>query len=494
MLKVKRKIFYPSIIFIIAFIVCTLVMFGTGRYSLLLVLTCIVFAWGIIYILKDIYNNICLASFLICFFTFLLGGQVFNSIMQVYGYNFPKDIEIHTNIVLLISLIGILSGYVVADGKKGLTESKQHKIDYNGSYYKNVRKISKYFFLGTYLIWMITLLDNVFFVLQRGYTSYYLSYSSRVPAILREIGYMSPVVLFIYLATMPPKKEAKFPLILYGGYLLLSLGTGRRIYFMTGVLLIFSYMMMRNVVASEEKPWVSKRNLIKICVAIPILLIVMYFFEYVRSEHYVGSAEQYSPLIGFFVRQGTSINVIKYAKLFENRLNSEAYYSLYNLLRWLQNSWLNVLLDLDLNFEFGRQSIATAVSGTYLADFVSYNANAKNYAMGIGYGSCYIAELYVDFGYIGVFIGNFLYGTILCKLLKFAMNRGNIWLSAIGLLMLEEIFKSPRATFDSFLGSLLYFNAWGPIVLVYLFTNFYQKSKNNVGYKDKLEKYRRNNM
>ena len=208
------------------------------------------------------------------------------------------------------------------------------------------------------------------------------------------------------------------------------------------------------------------------------VLMFMYFFEYVRSEHAVGIASEYSPLLGFFVRQGTSINVIKYAELFEERLNPDAYYSLYNTLKWLQDSWIDYLLNLNLNFEFGRQSLETAISGTSLADFVSYNANPTTYLTGMGYGSCYIEELYVDFGYIGVFLGNVIYGILLCVLLKNAVNKGNIWKIAIGLFMIDAIFKAPRATFDAFWGSFLYFNSWGPFLLIFIFVNVYM-TKNN---------------
>lgn len=85
----------------------------------------------------------------------------------------------------------------------------------------------------------------------------------------------------------------------------------------------------------------QQKSLIKICILIPILLITMYLFEYVRSGDYVGNASNWSPIVGFFVRQGTSINVIKYTDLFFDRLNPDAHYSLYNTIRWLQNSFFN---------------------------------------------------------------------------------------------------------------------------------------------------------
>lgn len=482
MVKKNRKMLsvLVTLILIGLFITLGLYICAKEDYSLLIILPCIVFIGGIIYCTNSFYDNIFLFCFLLCFFTFLLGGQVINRFYHVYGYNFSNKIEIHTDLVLLISLIGLLIGYIMTN-RFSKINSKKVELNYNNTYCKDIRYISKICFYGTYLLWMLTLIDTVLFVIQYGYTSYYISYASRVPAIIRAVGYMSPMTFFIFLATMPSKKEAKIPIIMYVLYSILSLGTGRRIHFMVGLLFVFAYMMFRNVVCPEKKQWISKKAIIRLCIVIPVLLMFMYMFEYQRSEYSVGDSTQYSPLIGFFVRQGTSVNVIKYTELFESRLNPNAYYSLYNTIQWLQESVLRNILDLNLAFEFGKQSQITATSGTYLADFVSYNANASIYLTGMGYGSCYIEELYVDFGYVGVFLGNIFYGFLLCKLLKSASTKRNIWLTAIGLFMVNELFKAPRATFDACFGRLLYFSNWGPIVLIFVFVSVsLHRKKNNL--------------
>lgn len=450
----------------------------TEKTRLLIILPCILFVFGIGYCLKSFYDNIFMFCFLVCFFTFLLGGQVINRIVQVYGYTFSNEIEMHTDLVLLISLLGLLGGYILTDKLGYKCKIERDLFNYNNTNYSNIRRLSKILYFTTYLFWLVCMLDNVLYVIQAGYTSYYLEYSNRVPAIIRQIGYMAPMNLFIFLSTMPSKNEAKKPILMYSFYLLLSLGTGRRIYFMTGMLIIFAYAMLRNVINPGEKPWVSKKAFMWIIIAVPTLLGFMYMFEYMRSENYVGDASNYSPLVGFFVRQGTSINVIKYTELFQNRLNPDAHYSLYNLIKWLQGSgeFVGNLFGFDLNFEIGRQTALTATNGTYLADFVSYNANPSSYRIGMGYGSCYIEELYVDFGYLGVFLGNFIYGTLLCSLMKNSLKEHKIWRTALGFYIIDLLFKAPRATFDAFLGQPLYIECWGAILLVYLFTKLSRRN------------------
>ena len=308
----------------------------------------------------------------------------------------------------------------------------------------------------------------------------YISYSSRIPWYVRQIGYFAPTAFYVFLATLPEKKDAKVPIMLYILYAFLSLGTGRRVNFITSLLIIFAYAMCRNKIRPGEKPWIGKKGIWAICLCVPILMGAMYLFEYIRSNNYVGQANDYSPIVGFFVRQGTSVNAVKYAELYKNNLDSEAHYSLYNILRWLQNSPFNSLFNLDLDFSFGNQSLSTALHGTYLADFVSYYANSYGYAIGTGYGSCYFEELYIDYGYIGVFIGNIIYGLTFRVLSQIISDGKNVWKIAVGLFMLNSLFQAPRSTFDAFVGRLLYPEFWAPIIIIWGLAYLTSKSKHKI--------------
>lgn len=452
-----------------------LMLMLVGCDNTVLIAAVFVFTTLMLYILRNLYNHIFLFCFLICFFTFLLSGQVLNRIMYVYQYNFSDEIELHADICLLISLLSLATGYFIA-GKVTYKKNTQNEIsnltfDYNNKKYRDIRRISKCMYFACYAFWMLTLLDVVLYVAQNGYANYYLAYSNRVPSVLRQIGYMAPTSLFIFLATMPGKKEARLPLLLYVLYAVTSLGTGRRVNFMTSLLIVFGYMLCRNVTNPDrDKPWLSKKKIITLVLAIPFFLMAMYFYEYIRSTSVVGSASDYSPLLGFFVRQGTSINVIKYGQQFSSMLNEKAYYSLFNTIQWIQNSVLNSIFEFD--FAFGKQSVETAKMGTYLADFVSYNANASIYTAGMGYGSCYIEELFIDFGYIGVVFGNLLYGILFKILEKGIRIENHVWRVALGLFILDLLFKAPRATFDAFFGKMLYFEVWGAFIIVYVLAYF----------------------
>lgn len=467
--------------YIVILVVSALIFSIVGNEkNIILFLSCAVFLACLIYAIKSFYKNIFFLSYLVSFFTFLLGGQILSRFMDTYWYKFSDAIEYHTDLVLLISLLGIFIGYFVTDNIRINNKFIKNKSDYsskqtwNTPYIQRIRQVVKPLFLVSYVAWIVTLLDIIIFVYRNGYYTFYVSYSSSIPMVIRAIGNMAPMLFCVFLATMPSKTEAKNIILMYGLYILLSLGTGRRLYFMTGVLFILSYMLMRNVVAYEKRPWIKKRTFVKIVIMMPVLLGMMYLFEYIRATEYVGSADQYSPVLGFFIRQGTSVNVIKYGELFANRLDPDAFYSMYNTLRWFSSSLIGYILDIKLPFVFEKQSIETAFSGSSLADFVSFNALGSLYVDGSGYGSCYIEELYIDFGYVGVFLGNILYGVLICTLLKNIMGKRRIYLTAIGLYMVSSIFVAPRSNYDAFFGGLLYISAWGPLVAVFVITKIYK--------------------
>ena len=119
----------------------------------------------------------------------------------------------------------------------------------------------------------------------------------------------------------------------------------------------------------------------------------------------------------------------------------------------------------------------TALHGTNLADYVSYKAMPYTYLRGGGWGSCYIAELYADFGYIGVLLGSILYGVLLDGILKGIRLNKSIWSTALGLLIVSSLFKAPRASFDDFLANFLYFYNWIIIPFAYIIVKRVKQKK-----------------
>lgn len=88
MKKSRKKInFNREIILLLLFVFIAIYISLTNQIKLLVILPCILFVLGMLYCFNSFYDNIFLFCFLICFFTFLLGGQIINRIIQVYGYS-----------------------------------------------------------------------------------------------------------------------------------------------------------------------------------------------------------------------------------------------------------------------------------------------------------------------------------------------------------------------------------------------------------------------
>lgn len=444
----------------------------TKNYSCLYLLPLVMMIACVCYALRDVVSNSFFLCFLACFFTFLLGRRVVYHMTGNNSTDFRPEIESSTDVKMMVGLFGLLCGYVLMDvlvRRRGRRRPGKYAVGPRKA--AEIRTISKHLFYCTFPFWLWTMLDVALFVLRNGYAQYYLSYSSGVPTPIRLVGQTAPMFFFVFLGMMPRRREACLPILLYLVYAVASLATGRRLTLLTSLVIIFAYSLLRNRVPRKKgkcEIWISRRILLGLCVLVPLLLMAMYLFEYLRGDAAVGKAGDNNPLLGFFIRQGVSVNVIKYAEAFADQANPRACYSLYSTLKKLSGSLIVELLGIDIPFAFGRQSVEVAIQGTSLAHFVSYHANQESYLAGMGYGSCYIAELFIDFGYPGVWLGNVLYGAVICLLLKWAPRRGHRWFYAVGLFISNSLMVAPRASFDEFFAKLFYVECWVPLALLLL--------------------------
>ena len=450
-----------------------------GGLNALLLVTCLLYAAILYYALKEIHGRIFLLCFLLAFFTFLLSGEILGRYFHVFSTTFSEKIEQHTDLCLLLSLAALFAGYAVSE-KYGhririvTPSSRKRRLDYDGVYCRSVRTISRHLYFVTFPIWVFVLWRQVSYVQAYGYEEYYLHYSSGLPQIVHTVANMALPALCVFLATMPSKKEARLPLILYLARAVFSLGTGRRLSFMIGLLFVFAYLVLRNRYPSRGEVWLSKRAAIVLIAAVPFLLAGMYLFEYIRSDTAVGSSSQFNPLFGFFARQGVTVNVIKYAERYKDSMNPNAFYSLYNSTKFLQTNTLNkYVFGLNFGYLSSGQTVEAALNTNSLANFLSYKISQKNYLSGVGIGSCYIAELFADFGYAGVLLGSFLFGWLLETLYRHAVTSRSIWLTAIGLYVAEFLIRANRSTFDAFLAEPLYFSFWGTLLIVHFMARHY---------------------
>jgi oligosaccharide repeat unit polymerase len=440
------KILRNSILF---FALC---LFSISIYyndlNILLISIFILFIHNIIFFLANIQERVIFGAFHVTFFTFLLGNLAFNKLSDESAIIiFSEGVQKHILITLFISLLCIFLGYIVSTNKGYYSINKT--IDYDSNNIRLIRTISKYVYYISYIPYLICLLDKVNFVSENNYISYYTQYTSSIPHVVVSFGQMSIISFALFLATMPNKKESRLPIILYLIYTFLSLGYGQRNTFVLNSLFIFIYFIIRNKINPERKKWLEKKHVILIMIATPFIIVSLNNFAFTRENKVVEQTSRRDVITDFFVGQGQSINIIGYGKSLENSFPPNKMYTFGPLIYYMRN---NVITQFIFDIpKYKSNTVDMALYGNSFGQTISYLVIKDNYLAGRGMGSCYIAEVYKDFGYIGIVIINLVYGYFFANINK--QLRYNVWLTAFLLISIKYILLSPRADTLTFLTS-----------------------------------------
>lgn len=452
-----------------------------------------------IYACFDLSKRIMLATFLVSFFVFLLGGHtVYEYFDMKIHYFISDEIYIHSNILISLSLIFIFVLYYLIERlkesrKRNLQTAQRNNLikgissmleKYDIAFKKQeIRKISKTCFLLTYWFWIIEPIEKGIFVFRNSYHQYYVDYKSIFPFFVRAIGAMSPYFFFIFLATMPSNKKARYPIILFFLYSVLSLATGRRIDFVLMLMFIAIYFLIRQYRNQSQENWITRKMLIAFLGIMPILIIILYSFNYIRSNQASSSGITESKILGFFYQQGFSSSVIRLTEHHSTELSANAYYSFFGLLKWLRtNSVIKLFYQFPYNFSYIGNSIDFATKGNSLANSLSYIVlSGDRYLRGSSVGSCYIAELFHDFKYLGVIIGSSIYGSMIALIdNEFSRKIVRVFPLAFCFSLVESFLKTPRWNFDIVFTAMLDLAMWSAIVTTIILVtmiSFFPKSR-----------------
>lgn len=436
----------------------------------------------LIYSIQNIGKRYALMVYLLAYFLFLMGQEV-----AVYylgfeeEYFFPDQVNSHTYILLILGLIGILIGFYLAEKvrfvnkDKGIYGNNTEVLINTGVQNRQfetiiLKKIAIIGIIITIIPYYLVGIYKGIFVLQHSYLEYYTSYSSSLPSIVSDLGELFALFFFLYLATFPTKKEARPIILLYIGYGFISLISGRRIALGMALMFVLAYYLMRNASDNNEK-WIKRGHVILAIVLVPILIVALYMFKYLRYQESVVGNGKIDMFFRFFYQQGTSINIIKFQKYLEPC--SIKYTSLYYTLKFFRR-FTKYFSGFQFSWYSARNS-NTAFNTNCLADYIYYRINPRGFKKGLGLGDCYLADLYNDGGYILVIVGSILYGILLCKLFNFFKK--SVWNKLIALMILEQFFILPRYGADTI---FRYFFNWKILVffiVIYVGIKLYIRRK-----------------
>ncbi|MDO4338415.1 MAG: O-antigen polysaccharide polymerase Wzy family protein [Eubacteriales bacterium] len=331
-----------------------------------------------------------------------------------------------------------------------------------------IRRLAKMFYWGTYIFAFAVIAERVIFVQAMGYVDFYASYSSRMPGIVSRLASVNEVMFFIFLASAPKKKETRLVIFAFLFLGVLSLGYGQRNPLAVKFLFIFMiYIPLREARSDEEdgEQWITRTYKTFLLISIPAMVLLLAMWKFHRQDlSFEGGLGDL--VIDFFDTEGNSAYIIGLAieniKEFPDKF---IIYTLEPIHEFLTNNFIYKMLFGAKSALIYENSVYAAMNSWDIGKPLSYFANPVAYANGVGTGSCYLVEVFVDFGYMGVALISMLYSYII----NF-VQRGTkcSWIvSTIMLLSVYEIMYAPRDLALSFVGKFFSFTFIAIAIVMY---------------------------
>lgn len=437
-------------LFAIGINIIILLFVFSRNVNLLFILSLDIFIFMMLNCYKKLEQRSLLFAFGIAFFTFLLGRE-FLEIFFCYKVesNYSQVTNNHTYICFILSLLGIWSSYLFFEHKNKifLNLTTQHNEMTNDMLFNvYVRKISKYVLYLSIPFAVLARIVIAKFIITYSYAEYYTKFSAFLDEnkflyIVSKIELITPVALCIIFSTLPSKKEVKVPIICYTIYLIISLGAGNRGPFVLGVLLLFIFIVYMQGYCPEER-WFDRKKMVLFILIVPIIAVGGTIYNVIRFGMSINNISFINAFIDFFYDQGVTITVIKKAYEFEEQIPKQGFY----LLEFFHSGIWARILGIPV---YHGNSIEHALYGGSFTHAIAYTVMQQSYLSGLGTGTSYIAELYYDFNYLGVFIGNVIYGWIFSKINITRTNK--LFIRALVFVLITQFLWSSRGSYTAFL-------------------------------------------
>ncbi len=431
----------------------------------------ILFVAGFVILLKDMENNVFMLAFLVSFFTFLLGSEAFWLLGWADNkYLFPQDVNNHAYVSITISVMFLFLSYILTNAYLRKRYPITEKEIVLSRRILSIRRVSMFFYYGLLAFKIIINLSELIFVRTFGYSNLYTEYNFQGPSFFIKLADMCTLSFFVFIGTLPSKKECKIPVFLYLCVTGITIFTGRRNDLITTLLLLFIYYCMRNMMNSGNDVWISRKRIYVIVLLTPLLLSLLSTVSALRAGTQDNIAISYFKGVGdFFSQQGFSINIIKWGKSLEKSI-PDRIYSLGQTYEFFTTK--NFVSRLLFDFKsFSGQTVERALEGHRFSYLLSYLVFPWSYEHGYGVGSCYIAETYHDFGYLGIALVNCIYGFLFANF-NYKKYRGPVFMG-ISLLMMQSLLMAPRAYTDGFIGSVLDFSNLEILLLIWVISKYF---------------------
>lgn len=452
--------------------------------NLLFISLLIFYIYSVIFAIEKIQQRLGYLFFLITFFVFLLGNYTYLFFNESDWWKpFSQGTTKNTIYCLIMALVSINFGYILGRFFKKNDNKINVPADSKVSRFNvSLKRVSKLIFWITFIPSFYLIIDEIIFFQAHGYLELYLSYSSG-SVIFEKLKVLNLVSFFMFLASMPNKKESKLEIFAFLLISLLTLFSGARATSITSFMTLLFYLIYRNYYDSKQLKgdiWLSKKIIFLISILIPFVVVFLSFWGYYRMNMSLEGIKVSELFFGFFKSQGESVKIINYVQELELPYTNISYTFGPVIFFLKYNIFSKVFFEFPM---YAPQTVDSALFGNNMSSTISYLVMPENYLAGLGMGSTYIAELLYDYGYLGVIIFNIILGIVLYKFSN--INPNKPWLLAILLLVLNSLLTLPRDVALNWFADVINITTVGSILMIYFLAKLTpNKSKIKIKYQN----------
>ena len=426
-----------------------------------------------IYCARDFENRMLLMLFAFTVFVFgmsriVIPAYYINSYIQssqTYSMSFGPEVNSFIARTSFLSLVASLVGFNFI--KNSMSATYKFNINPDDKQIVCIRNISKYLYLLSTGLVAYSIFSRFSFVAAYGYLDSFVDYSSNLHPILRKFVLTNSLCLYLFLATLPSKKEAKPILIVFLLVSAFTLLTGSRTRFVMNIITFLIYLVLRNRMNPMD-PWLTRKGKLIVFLCLPALAALMFVVMLIRGESSIDNISFFDMIVNSIYQQGSIVEVLGIS--YEEAHNIP--YRLWSFGRIIDSYGNNIVFQLlGIGQAYKSNTVDFAMNGHSLANYLTYTYQYQRFNAGGGMGSSFIAEAWLDFGYVGVIGFSFIYGVILSKFFTWAKK--SVWMFAISFYMVNAIIYAPRAGAGDFISDII-----SPTyLLLMVFIYYYSKSK-----------------
>lgn len=475
-MKIDFKKVY-AVITSISFCITLLLMLCyifTENLEILLFLVWSVFLSFILFCFNNIKYYIIHLFFYITIFIFLISRPTIDYLNGKYFNTYQKDAYVFAFLIVIIALLALFLGGIIS--KFTLKTNKVTTNNFkNLDYLKNIRIVSIFIYLISYPFYVLRLIERLIFKLNTNYYTYYATFKSKLPYFTYILSAFMLYAMCVYLAGKPSKKNATIVLLtnIIANSIYLLIGT--RNPFILSLIFAFIYYFIRNQ-ESIKKKWLGFKEKSLILLSVPSLMIFMGLINYIRDKEKVTNFNLFSIILDFIYKQGTSFGVLTRGYLYNSNIAIRNFvnFTFGSIIEYITKGNLGKILFNTKPFTTNTNSIELAIKSNSYSHNLSYIVMRKNYLNGHGIGSSYIMENFTDYGYIGVFLFSFILGFLFIRMLNSSYKNKILGFSC-SLIILNNLFFMPRSSFSESFFSLITFQFWTIIIIIFLLAKLINK-------------------